>query len=461
MTANGKATLVPIAIMINGKFYDATAYKAAPVPMALEPGTVYEGERTGKSIGLFTVSGALRSRNPDVPTPWLGAGSWLPAGAEAPATARKAENVPKGIEGVDDGPPRLARPGAAPDGPPTKQGGSTTTTPAPSSSTGTTPPPATQNPRGSPQPGSGSSPAPSGSPQTSSPPPAGSTPPTSPPASPPGSTNPSAQKPAITAPPDSPRSAPSDSGASESGRPVLRRGKPTAPLPEDDIPGYGEVNSSGVIAQVGKDAKGVGTSAPLVPTDLVPAISDAGGPQPHSFAYEWEHGEERDQSKQMLGVATDALRDYLKARAKSSITAKPSGAQAARSPAPKAKDPVFEGVKLRTFDLWGNEQPVMVLTAEAHFPAAPGRTADPITYSITVAARTDIYNNLHKLYAGITDKFHLDVTPRLELIDAVDADGDGRGELLFRTISDIGTGYVVYRATSDTLWKMFDSQNAQ
>ena len=42
LAANGKATLVPIAILVNGKFWDATEYKANPVPMALEPGTVYE-----------------------------------------------------------------------------------------------------------------------------------------------------------------------------------------------------------------------------------------------------------------------------------------------------------------------------------------------------------------------------------------------------------------------------------
>ena len=36
------------------QFWDATAYKADPFPMALESGTVYEAERTGNSLGLFT-----------------------------------------------------------------------------------------------------------------------------------------------------------------------------------------------------------------------------------------------------------------------------------------------------------------------------------------------------------------------------------------------------------------------
>jgi hypothetical protein len=78
-----------------------------------------------------------------------------------------------------------------------------------------------------------------------------------------------------------------------------------------------------------------------------------------------------------------------------------------------------------------------------------------------LVTRTDIYGNLHKLYSGVTDRFHLDVTPQLDLIDAVDADGDGRGELLFHKTTDAGNGYAIYKATADTLWKMFDTVNPQ
>ena len=58
LSPNGKARLIPIAIMVGDKFYDASAYKASPVPMALWSETVYEGERSGVSQGLFTVGGA-------------------------------------------------------------------------------------------------------------------------------------------------------------------------------------------------------------------------------------------------------------------------------------------------------------------------------------------------------------------------------------------------------------------
>src|ERR1700758_2911487 len=54
LSPDGKARLIPIAILYNGEFYDASAYKASPVPMALESGIVYEAERTGASLGLFT-----------------------------------------------------------------------------------------------------------------------------------------------------------------------------------------------------------------------------------------------------------------------------------------------------------------------------------------------------------------------------------------------------------------------
>jgi hypothetical protein len=197
---------------------------------------------------------------------------------------------------------------------------------------------------------------------------------------------------------------------------------------------------------------------------MYPAISDAGGPDPRSYIFEWIKGEEEDRRKQMLDLAQEQLRLYLNHQAKGSITAVPARSKTmstGRKQLSKSRDPALENVQLRTFDLWANNQPVLVLSAEAHLPPPSATPADPTdpSYTITLVARTDIYNNLHKLYVGVTDKYHLDVTPQLELIDAVDVDGDGRGELLFRETSDAGSGYVIYRATVDKLWKLFDTLN--
>jgi len=42
------------------------------------------------------------------------------------------------------------------------------------------------------------------------------------------------------------------------------------------------------------------------------------------------------------------------------------------------------------------------------------------------------------------------------LIDAIDADGDGRGELLFRRTTDAGTSFAIYRVTADRLRPLYE-----
>jgi hypothetical protein len=430
LASNGKVTLVPIAIRIDGKFYDAAAYKADPVPMALESGTIYEAERTGKSLGLFTVSGALRSNAINAVTPWIGTGLWLPEGTEAPKSGRKAETVPVGIES-SDAPPRL-----------TKSKSERKADPQAPATTSPTPP-ATSSPESKPS-------------STEAKPNGGQSPPDS-------ATKPNSDT-AKKADQTSPSTDDTNSSAGDTNRPRLRRGKPTQPLPsDDDVPGYSRPGSraaKNTEASVSKSNSGPTADASA---QLIPAISDADGPNPRSYAFEWIKGEEADRRKQLMDLASAQLRLYLAKQSKASIVANSAVPKTASRQLPsKPPEPVFDNVEMRTFDLWANNQPIMVLTAEARVPPAAKNTAAPTPdssaqYTITLVARTDIYNNLHKLYVGITDKYHLDITPRLELIDAVDADGDGRGELLFRETSDAGTGWLIYKASADKLWKMYDS----
>jgi hypothetical protein len=215
-------------------------------------------------------------------------------------------------------------------------------------------------------------------------------------------------------------------------------------------------------AKAAKPEGGMATAsvANAGPLQLLPAISDEGGAEPRTYKFFWKTGEEDERRGQMLVLAEDEIRAYASALAKNTIPAKVPVVKAPvskRRAAEKAVQPIFENTQFHAFDLWGNNQAVMILSTEAHFPPVVGATNAPENYSVTILARTDIYGNLRKIFSGVTDKFHLDVTPRLELIDAVDADGDGRGELLFRETTDAGNGFVIYRATADRLWKMFDS----
>jgi hypothetical protein len=466
--SNGKATLVPIAILIDGKFFDASVYKSDPVPMALEGGTVYEVEQTGESQGLFTIKGALHNKNPGNSSPWLGTGSYVLNGAEVAKTTHKAEDMPVGMDGSsNDAPPRLTRGkesnSAAPSNPSSGSSSGNASPAGASEKPGTTTPGASSQPTG----GSSADGSSGRDAQTpaAAPAPAGDQ--GSKKQAAPGQTSPSEASPSKSSssqsaqdPKSQGSSAQSNPQGQETGnyyRPTLRRGKPTETAPPDEEESAPKVDKPGSPAAA--------SDATQIPVQLVPAISDAGGPDAQSYKCFWKEGEEDERRTQMLALAAEEVRAYVSAREKGTIPAKPSVAKAGgtkavattHKPALKPVQPVFENVQFHGFDVWKNNQVVMIFSAEAHLPPAPGVVASPTLYSVSIAARTDIYGNLRKLYSGVTDKFHLDVTPRLDLIDVVDADGDGRGELLFRETTDAGTGYVIYRATADKLWKMFDS----
>ena len=461
LNSSGKGTLVPVAILIDGRFYDATVYKADPVPMALESGTVYEAEEAGDSRGLFTINGALHSKSTGSAKPWVGTGTYLPKGTEAPKTTRKAEDVPVGLDDSGgDEPPRLTRKDASKPA----AGSDSSSGSAPGS--GSAEKPSGTAPAS--QPASGSS---TGSNPGQEAPKAGNGPATDKPGDsgakqPAPGVQPDSDKGAHPSPTESSpgQSSPGQSSAGQSSgdyyRPQLRRGKPTevAPTNEDDRAMAKKKGDK-------EDAATAASPASIGPLRMVAAISDAGGPDPQSYKFFWKNGEEEERRNQMLAVAGDEVKAYATALAKNQISARPMTPKAgagSRRAQTKQVQPVFENVQFRGFDVWLTNQPVMVLSAEAHLPI-PGGAAAPVTepYRVTLVARTDIYGNLKKLYSGVTDKFHLDVTPRLELIDVVDADGDGRAELLFRNTTDAGSGYVIYRATADKLWKMFDSLNAE
>ena len=468
----GKGTLIPVAILINGRFFDASAYKADPVPMALETGTVYELERAGDSQGLFTVNGALHSTTPGNAHPWVGTGSFLAPGKEAPKDTRKAEDVPIGLKDTGDEPPRLTRQESSKSGA-SGSGGSSApaggsrekpsgSTPASASGAGTSPSTGDTSSGGSPASGRSAS---GNSGQESSKPAAaagdkgeqGGKQPASPQTGPPLSTGQSSAGKAT----DHQSSGTSTSGGSDNNyyRPVLRRGKPTteAPPDDEDTAAAKKIAESGTVSSSPGTASGAGK--------VLAAISDAAGPEPSSYKVFWKAGEEDERRNQLIALAQNEVRAYAAALVKNEIPARPappkSGARGGKTSGKQA-EPVLDDVHFHGFDLWLNNQPVMILTAEARLPeAATGPVVIPESFSVTVVARTDIYGNLQKLYAGVTDKFHLDVTPRLQLVDVVDADGDGRGELLFQETTDTGKGYLIYRATADRLWKMFDSLNEE
>jgi len=416
LSADGKARLIPVCIMVDGKFYDAGAYKASPVPLSLWTGTVYEGEKTGVPQGLFTVAEAGHTGN-DV---WFGVGKWVPAGSEPKARSKGKEKVrddTKPRMEDDEGPPKLRR---ADSSKPSEAGTSSanTATPAQSDNTSATPttePPASSTAQKSAAGNAASSPA------------------------------------ATQAENQSDDSAASASNDEDPNRPILKRGKPETAAAEHPKVGA----STGVPRRPGVAAATADTKRPSL--QLVPAISDAGGPDPRPYAYDLKTSEEEKYRKGMLALAADALA----AKLRDTVPAGSAGATPKRTPIrrpPPKPQPAFEDVQFRAFDLSNTNEPVFVLSATAKPPAtaSASSTSASSNYYVTIVAKNNIYDELRRLYAGVTDARSLDQTPRLELIDAVDADGDGRGELLFRTTCDAGKAWAVYRAGADQLLPLFE-----
>jgi len=421
LSPKGKARIIPIAIMMDGKFYDAGAYKADPVPMALDFGVVYEGFRTGVSQGIFTITQPGQLNHV-----WIAEGTWLPAGAID--RNKRKKYAPPVIED-ESGPPVLHRR--------SEKAGSDSKD--------------KDKDKDKDQQKPGTAPTP----PTAAPPAGAPTPPPSPD---------NAKAPAPPEPGKTSASA-SDEPIEDPNRPRLRRGKPDSSAHHEAFttfdalteaaPGTLSGTSSGMgkaEAKTGKDS--VAASPPIV---FIPAISDAGGPDPRPYTFDVKPAEEASYRSKMLDLAASELRAQASAAAKEAAPApkKASASKSAGKSAGKLPKPALDDVSLRIFDLSSSNEPVLVLSAKTHPPAgATGSFDEP--KQITLIARSNLEGELRKLFFSQTDSRHLDVFPRMELIDAVDADGDGRGELLFRRTFDNGSAYAIYRVTADRLWPLFE-----
>jgi hypothetical protein len=445
-----KPRLVPIAILIDGEFYDASAYKAAPVPLALYSDTVYEGLKSGVSQGLFTVKDALHGNDT-----WIAEGSWRSAEEiQAAAAKKKAASARKATPEDTDARPVLRRAGDAKSGSPGRQGSDTASSDpkAPAAKTG--------DPKSS-----ESKTDPNASPPASTPPTLSSPspPPTSP--APPSPT-------ATSASPATPPSAPpaEEQAPEDTNRPALRRGKPQL----DPADAKDEVGTPVAAAKKPAKAPVAASSkppeAPSLPmystsvpagSQIFPAISDAAGPEPRPYVYQMKPEEEQKSLKKMLGLAAIEIQARVKqlaSAATGNVAASPHRAATGSASSKTAKSPDFDfkDVQLHVFDLSNSNEPVLIVTASAR-PRQSAKQDAPANFEhlVTLVAREDIYGELHRVYASVTDTQHLDVSPRVELVDAVDADGDGSGELLFRQVSEAGSAYAIYRVIGNQLWPLF------
>jgi hypothetical protein len=168
------------------------------------------------------------------------------------------------------------------------------------------------------------------------------------------------------------------------------------------------------------------------------AVSDNEPTDVRSYAFKWKASEEEQMEIKMRKLALAQLpRENAQLNTNS-----------------------LNNVVMRSFDLDLSNDAVIVLSAE--IPGsylAPGGKSTPgkfISRYVTVIARVDFEGMPQKLASSVTDSSRLDVAPRLELVDAVDVDGDGLAELLFREYSFDQKSFIIYGIGRTTVTKVFE-----
>jgi hypothetical protein len=345
---NVAAKLTPICILDQGRFEDASIYKAAPEPMALDRGVVYEAQNSGVPVGYVTLLSAAKEAI------WTGLGKW-----QAVAQVAKKTEEPPHPASTEDDRPILHR------------GDSSSASPA----------------------------------------------------------APPAPAPAAQATPTPEPEEPEDTD-----RPVLRRRSPEAtstPTPPAAATPSGTPVPSGAVPP---------TTAvvPKPGTQTFVAVSDAQPSDSRSYQWVFKPG---DQEKVEARMRKLALAQLPKENA-------------------QLNENSMKNVVIRAFDVDLSNDAIVVLTAE--IPGSymsPGRKGAPgkfVSRYITLIARQDFEGELQRLAVSVTDSSRLDVAPRLELIGAVDVDGDGLAELLFREYGFDQKGFIVYGVGRGAVTKVFE-----
>jgi hypothetical protein len=403
--------IVPITVFDGEKLQDAGVYLARPEPLALAGQVEYELKDNGTTFGLFDVENAGQEQGM-----WVGYGKWkaLPPPKQAKDTApAKIDD-----EGTDDKPVlhRKKHSGDAPE--PGKPAGGP-------SGTGTT--------------ASGQSDDPE---------------------------RPKLHKKEDSGSNSTAQSAPAD----DPDRPRLEKKPETSKTGDTKVPGPDQPSLAKARPQLAGDIGNVssvdsndpdrprlqrgkvnGTGMLLVPSlmGLPPdmkqavAISDGKNRPDRAWTYSWANPEDE---KKMKAAVEDVARQALGVK-----PAEPAPAPAARKPGTPARraakpaasaeqpaPPPLADEQFRVFELAYGAGATMVLTARTEESGAGQKF-------VTIIAQPDLYGNVRVLLKSVTDRAHLDETPRMRLVDAVDVLADNRGELLFELRGEAQRQFALYR----------------
>ena len=397
--------LVPITVYDGQALQDGNVYLARPQPLALAGEVEYELEKNGTPIGLYDIKNAGQEQGL-----WVGYGAWKPMPSAKPAAPKPI--VDDGFNPNDDK-PVLHR----------KHGG---------------------DPGGGKDSGSSGQSAPSTDPDR------------------PTLHKKSGSDDSTTA---------STSPATEPDQPTLHK-KDSAPAPstrESDDPNRPVLHKSPKDSANSNDGEHLGSTDPDRPrlsrgkptgngTDVLPslmglpadmqqavAISDSKSRPEHPWSYTWANPADEGKMKEAMEVIA---RQALGLNTPPAAAPKRASSKSHTKPAAPAEPPPLVDEKFQVFELAYGSGATMVLSARTNDPPAQRKF-------VTLIAQPDLYGNPLVLLKNVTDASHLDDTPRMRLVDAVDALADNRGELLFELRGTTQRQFALYRVLRGAAEKIF------
>jgi hypothetical protein len=472
--------LVPVCIYDGHDLQDADIYLARPFPLSLTSDVEYQLLQDGKPSGLFDIETAAREQGS-----WVGYGKHLPLPVAKPAPKQVAK-----VDEYDDAQsdtPVLHRKHHAGDASPVSGGSSGSSSNGSGSDSGAdpnAPPPDPDRPTlhkggdaSASSSGSGSN-TPSGSSTSST---------NSTPASNSGGSTQASDSgdPTLHRGGDASGSSTSDtsnsgsdsSSTSDPDRPTLHRlpdsSASSSPAPGDSnqpkLKRKKNAEDESYVDSVAKSSdpdrphlfrgKSAGFDGPVTPSllGLPPdmhqevAVSDVTDRPEHVWDYTWANPDDEARMK----AATEDLARTALGLNPTPTPAKPAPKTKTASTAHKPKQPTPAPLpsplideQFRVFELAYGSGATMVLSAHTGGTGAQQKF-------VTLVAQPDLYGNVAVLIKNVTDAAHLDDTPRMRLVDAVDALADNRGDLLFELRGSTQRQFALYRVLRGDATRIF------
>jgi hypothetical protein len=461
------ARLIPISIFINNHFEDAGVFLAHPIPLALETGNVYAVQHSGDTIGNVDLDFARnivdkRSTADDNPLgAWYGYGRFIPLSATPPPHKLTQHSAtPASIVGSDDD----SRPHFVP-----------SRNPSDDSSTGTK---SAKN--GS---ASSSSPAPGDDPdrpQMHRRSAADSTTTDNAPLSPGTDAQGTAAQDTGTIPDADPdRPTLGHRNVPDNKKPKKQKesdsGVEAMPTSLNDDPDRPEIHRGKVVSATAPPQL-TGTPGNL---HQAVAVSDAANNPTHVFARDWDSTTERAQTlAEMEKLAQPLVHQYLAAN---HLEPAPLSASATTTSGPKLNTaPATAATTAHSTTPHSTTTHSTAHTSTAAHHAASASTPAPLTFTdeqisgytlsygglptfvysaalvtsagppvrVTIVAQRLPAGSLQTSLSSVTDEAHLDRTPWMRLVDAVDPDDSHRASLLFELRAHNSRQFALYSLAS-------------